>query len=91
MMKLFSQFEHVDKATPLARRLDGNISEGIAHGTGPHDAPKKRFGSQHYFSNIFELVVGMQQYLPKVPLVLENSTMWTAGTSDILAETEHVE
>lgn len=29
-MKLFSQLEHVDNATPLARRLDGNISEGIA-------------------------------------------------------------
>lgn len=30
MMKLLSQLEHVDNATPLARRLDGNISEGIA-------------------------------------------------------------
>lgn len=40
MMKLFNQLEHVDKATPFARRLDGNISDGIAHGTGPQDAPK---------------------------------------------------
>lgn len=30
-MKLFSQFEQVDNATPLARRDEGNISEGIAH------------------------------------------------------------
>ena len=31
-MKLFSQFEHVDKATPFARKLEGNTSLGIAHG-----------------------------------------------------------
>jgi len=30
MMKLLSQFEQVESATPLARRLDGNISDGIA-------------------------------------------------------------
>lgn len=30
MMKLFSQFEHVDSATPFARRLLGKISDGIA-------------------------------------------------------------
>lgn len=40
MMKLFNQLEHVDKATPFARRLDGNISDGNAHGTGPQDPPK---------------------------------------------------
>jgi hypothetical protein len=60
MMKLFSQFEQVESATPLARREDGKISvrrsvlvtdsfritiqidipEGMAHGTGPHEAPK---------------------------------------------------
>ena len=40
IMKLLSQFEHVDNATPFALRLDGNISDGIAHGTGPHVAPK---------------------------------------------------
>lgn len=34
MMKLLNQLEHVDRATPFARRLDGKISEGIAHGTG---------------------------------------------------------
>lgn len=27
-------------ATPFARREDGKTSAGIAHGTGPHDAPK---------------------------------------------------
>lgn len=30
MIKLLSQLEHVDNATPLARRLDGKISDGIA-------------------------------------------------------------
>lgn len=30
MMKLLSQFEQVESATPLARRLDGNTSDGIA-------------------------------------------------------------
>ena len=44
-MKLFSQFEQVERATPFARRDEGNISEGIAHGTGPHDAPKPRHES----------------------------------------------
>ena len=33
MMKLFNQFEHVASATPFALREDGNISDGIAHGT----------------------------------------------------------
>jgi hypothetical protein len=32
MMKLFSQLLAVDSATPLPRKLDGNISEGIAQG-----------------------------------------------------------
>lgn len=41
MMKLLNQLEHVDNATPFARRLDGNISDGNAHGTGPQDAPKQ--------------------------------------------------
>lgn len=40
IMRLFSQLEHVDKATPFARRFDGNISDGNARGTGPQDAPK---------------------------------------------------
>ena len=40
MIKLFNQFEHVDSATPFARRLDGKISEGIAQGTGPQVLPK---------------------------------------------------
>lgn len=40
MMKFFNQLEHVDKATPFARKLDGNISDGNAHGTEPQDAPK---------------------------------------------------
>ncbi len=40
MMKLLNQLEQVDKATPFAPRLDGNISEGSAQGTGPQDAPK---------------------------------------------------
>lgn len=40
MMKLFNQLEHVDKPTPFARKLDGNISDGNAHGTGPQEAPK---------------------------------------------------
>ena len=40
-MKLLNQLEHVDKATPFARRDDGKISDGIAHGTGPHVAPKE--------------------------------------------------
>jgi hypothetical protein len=31
-MKLFSQLLEQLKATPLARRLEGNISEGMAHG-----------------------------------------------------------
>lgn len=34
IMKLLNQLEHVDNATPLARRLDGNTSLGIAHGYG---------------------------------------------------------
>lgn len=33
IMKLFSQFEHVANATPFALREEGNISDGIAHGT----------------------------------------------------------
>lgn len=33
MMKLFSQFEQVANATPLALRLEGKISDGIAQGT----------------------------------------------------------
>lgn len=40
IMKLFSQFEQVLNATPLARRLEGKISDGIAQGTGPHVLPK---------------------------------------------------
>ena len=40
MMKLLSQFEQVANATPFALREDGNISEGTAQGTGPHEAPK---------------------------------------------------
>ena len=32
MMKLLSQLLAVERATPFPRRLDGNISEGIAHG-----------------------------------------------------------
>ena len=32
MMKLLSQFDEVLNATPFPRRLDGNISLGIAHG-----------------------------------------------------------
>lgn len=40
MMKLLSQFEQVDRATPLARSEEGKTSDGIAHGTGPQDAPK---------------------------------------------------
>ena len=31
-MKLLNQFEQVDKATPFARKLEGNTSLGIAHG-----------------------------------------------------------
>jgi hypothetical protein len=38
--KLLNQFEHVLSATPFALKLLGNISDGIAHGTGPHVAPK---------------------------------------------------
>ena len=41
MMKLFSQLEHVDRATPLARSEDGKISDGIAQGMGPHVAPNE--------------------------------------------------
>lgn len=37
--KLFSQFEHVDNATPLALSEDGKISLGSAHGTGPQLDP----------------------------------------------------
>ena len=33
-MKLFNQLEHVDSATPLARKLEAKISEGIAQGCG---------------------------------------------------------
>jgi len=33
MIKLLSQFEQVESATPVARRLDGNISDGIALGS----------------------------------------------------------
>lgn len=40
MTKLLNQFEHVDSATPFARKEDGKISEGIAQGTGPQVAPK---------------------------------------------------
>lgn len=32
IMKLLSQLEHVDSATPLARKLEAKISEGIAQG-----------------------------------------------------------
>ena len=32
IMKLLSQFEQVDSATPFARKLEGNTSLGIAHG-----------------------------------------------------------
>jgi hypothetical protein len=41
IIKLLNQFEQVERATPLARREEGKISEGKAHGTGPHDAPKE--------------------------------------------------
>jgi hypothetical protein len=40
MMKLLNQLEQVDRATPLALREDGKISDGIAQGTGPQVAPK---------------------------------------------------
>ena len=40
MMKLLSQLLQVDNATPLALSEDGNTSDGIAHGTGPQEAPK---------------------------------------------------
>lgn len=36
----YDLLEHVEMATPFARRLDGNTSDGIAHGTGPQEAPK---------------------------------------------------
>lgn len=39
MMKLFSQFDPVLIETPFARSEDGKISAGIAHGTGPQEAP----------------------------------------------------
>ena len=35
IIKLLSQFEQVERATPFARRLEGKTSLGIAHGTGP--------------------------------------------------------
>jgi hypothetical protein len=35
MMKLFPQFDIVACAHPLARMVDGNTSDGIAHGIGP--------------------------------------------------------
>lgn len=41
MMKLLSQLEQVDSATPFARKDEGNTSAGIAHGTGPHEAPNE--------------------------------------------------
>lgn len=41
MMKLKNQFEAVERPTPFARSEEGNISEGIAHGTGPHEAPNE--------------------------------------------------
>lgn len=40
IINLLSQFEHVDRATPFARRLDEDISESNAYGTGPQEAPK---------------------------------------------------
>lgn len=40
MMKLLNQLLQVDNATPFALNEDGNISDGIAHGTGPQVAPK---------------------------------------------------
>jgi hypothetical protein len=39
-MKLLSQLEEVERPTPFARREEGNISAGIAQGTGPQLAPK---------------------------------------------------
>lgn len=40
MMKLLPQLDIVLKAQPFARREDGKISAGIAHGVGPQVAPK---------------------------------------------------
>lgn len=45
-MKLFSQFDAVLSAIPLARRLDGKISAGIAQGLQEtHIVSKVRFTS----------------------------------------------
>ncbi len=38
-MKFISQFVEVASATPFALNEEGKISAGIAHGTGPQDAP----------------------------------------------------
>ena len=43
MMKLLSQLLVVAKATPLPRIELGNISDGMAHGTGPQEAPKNSY------------------------------------------------
>ena len=40
IIKLLSQFELVERATPFALKELGKISEGMAHGTGPQLAPK---------------------------------------------------
>ena len=54
MMKLFSQFEVVDKATPFALIELGKISDGIAHGTGP-------IGSQHVLEPLIKFNLGRAQ------------------------------
>jgi hypothetical protein len=41
MRKLLNQLEQVESATPFALRELGKISDGMAHGTGPHVAPNE--------------------------------------------------
>jgi hypothetical protein len=41
MIKLLNQLLHVDNATPFALSELGKISDGMAHGHGPHVAPNE--------------------------------------------------
>lgn len=89
-MKLFSQFEHVDNATPFARRLDGNISEGIAHGTGPHDAPKIDM-EVSATSSTSPSCTQPARIFSTLSLVTQKSIVWSIEAPGTLAKTEHVE
>jgi hypothetical protein len=67
MMKLLNQFEHVESATPFALRELGNISDGMAHGTGPQVAPNENMYRNRKATATHPSTAKLAQRLPNLP------------------------